>query len=157
MKILQTGTTIARVMPRVLNPDCKITDILDTVSQPCWQLSIKKVISFTSRFPTGPPTPGAYVRKRSVSHQHGLRFAHKAWSHGGWGWAWVLFYEAQGKFNLKATLGNRLFNILSTCRGRCCTYLKVTQSCSCVTQASSIWMIWQGMWAAANWKHKKVN
>lgn len=31
MNIIQTGTTVARVMPKVTEPNCKITDILDTV------------------------------------------------------------------------------------------------------------------------------
>lgn len=31
LKIVQTGSTVARVIPKVTSPDCKITDILDTV------------------------------------------------------------------------------------------------------------------------------
>jgi guanylate cyclase soluble subunit beta len=31
LRIVQTGSTVARVMPRVTRPGCRITDILDTV------------------------------------------------------------------------------------------------------------------------------
>lgn len=32
MRIVQTGNTVARVIPKVNNPECKITDVLDAVS-----------------------------------------------------------------------------------------------------------------------------
>jgi hypothetical protein len=31
LKIVQTGSTVARVVPKVTSPDCRVTDILDTV------------------------------------------------------------------------------------------------------------------------------
>lgn len=44
MNILQTGTTVARVMPKVTNSGCKITDILDTV-RPHLDLTFENVLS----------------------------------------------------------------------------------------------------------------
>jgi hypothetical protein len=31
--VVQSGSTVARVIPRVTRPGCRITDILDTVSR----------------------------------------------------------------------------------------------------------------------------
>jgi guanylate cyclase soluble subunit beta len=31
LRVVQTGSTVARVMPRVTRPGCRITDVLDAV------------------------------------------------------------------------------------------------------------------------------
>nr|CAD7403925.1 unnamed protein product [Timema poppensis] len=44
LKIVQTGSTVARVMPRVTRPNCKVTDILDTV-RPHLELTFENILS----------------------------------------------------------------------------------------------------------------
>lgn len=39
LKIKQTGSTVARVIPKVTSPNCKITDILDTVNMNLFSFS----------------------------------------------------------------------------------------------------------------------
>ncbi|XP_047121448.1 guanylate cyclase soluble subunit beta-1 [Schistocerca piceifrons] len=44
LRIVQTGATIARVMPRTRRTDCKVTDILDTV-RPHLELTFENILS----------------------------------------------------------------------------------------------------------------
>ncbi|KDR07449.1 guanylate cyclase soluble subunit beta-1 [Zootermopsis nevadensis] len=44
LKVVQTGSTIARVMPRVRRPGCRVTDILDTV-RPHLELTFQNILS----------------------------------------------------------------------------------------------------------------
>ncbi|CAH1370346.1 unnamed protein product [Tenebrio molitor] len=44
LKIVQTGSTVARVVPKVTSPDCRVTDILDTV-RPHLELTFENILS----------------------------------------------------------------------------------------------------------------
>lgn len=44
LTIVQTGTTVARVMPKVTSDNCKITDVLDTV-RPHLDLTFENILS----------------------------------------------------------------------------------------------------------------
>ncbi|PSN51153.1 Guanylate cyclase soluble subunit beta-1 [Blattella germanica] len=44
LRVVQTGSTVARVMPRVTRPGCRITDILDTV-RPHLELTFENILS----------------------------------------------------------------------------------------------------------------
>jgi hypothetical protein len=43
LRIVQTGSTVARVIPRTTRPGCRITDILDMVS--CCHISVNCIIT----------------------------------------------------------------------------------------------------------------
>jgi len=45
LQVVQTGSTVARVIPRVTRPGCRITDILDTVRNCFTLLSVHAYIS----------------------------------------------------------------------------------------------------------------
>lgn len=99
MTILQTGSTIARIIPSTLSGTCKITDILLPV---CFTSTLHfSFINFNLQFflcffLTGETSLGINIRKHPLSHQHGLRPQDSIRRHEGGRWTWIFVSEIEG-------------------------------------------------------------
>lgn len=66
LRVVQTGSTVARVMPRVTRPGCRITDILDTV-RPHLEMTFENILSHINTVYVLKTKPGVM----EVEHQDG--------------------------------------------------------------------------------------